>query len=565
MRLRILISWLVVFAGISFFILGCGESPVPAINKKKNGGDRSVLLKAWELADLALKKKPANHKPKKNEDVWQGELKHYFEKYIHKPYPFPIKRTETLPKEVIPKWWEKPNPLTQDEIALLRYFSSVTWQLPFEKRKLVWSTGGGGTINPIRFNGAFTGYAAVSLAMRTPAYVGLTDKIIENIIDQLIDRRAWVYIREFGKNRNPAAKHNIMLTGHLLQLMAFLEAMTGKDHYRKEGFDFVWDKRTKFHYTVGSLIDVTVKQMQTSPYGGVHCEPNLIFFACNDHPHIALLLYEKLGLGDWSKERDRWENWALNSFYDNLGGGAFKVAFEVNLRAFTPTGYPGMDAWSLGWYQPWATDHEIPDRIWPIVRKYIRWDELEGYKRPIKKKFRGPADFVSLVNNEVQALLPHQPASTGLYSAAVVCNDPVTAARLRELIERKYAVRKNGMFYLEMQHKYEIGATASMAMGVSTENGSNLRHMVFRPLPRSYFSGPLLDEVHPEETAVYQAYQDGSDLVIEVDEKGPVDLLLKNVASIRKIEGLPRGSWHYKENSLHIKGKGRRRFRIVVG
>ena len=56
---------------------------------------------------------------------------------------------------------------------------------------------------------------------------------------------------------------------------------------------------------LGAAVAV-VEQMRTNDYCGVTCEPGLLFFPCNNHPHYALKLFAKLGHGDWSDDARRW-------------------------------------------------------------------------------------------------------------------------------------------------------------------------------------------------------------------------------------------------------------------
>jgi hypothetical protein len=105
-----------------------------------------------------------------------------------------------------------------------------------------------------------------------------------------------------------------MYTGHLLQLMALYETFTGDRRYWTNGFDFVWNEKKRVHYDLKKLIDVTVFQMRNGPNGGITCEPGLMFFPCNNHPHVALALFARLGHGDWTKDARRWEKWALAHF-----------------------------------------------------------------------------------------------------------------------------------------------------------------------------------------------------------------------------------------------------------
>ena len=43
-----------------------------------------------------------------------------------------------------------------------------------------------------------------------------------------------------------------------------------------------------------------------------------------------------------------------------------------------PIGSPGMDGWSRGYYKPWAAEPEVPNAIWRLARKNIRWTDFGG-------------------------------------------------------------------------------------------------------------------------------------------------------------------------------------------
>ena len=164
------------------------------------------------------------------------------------------------------------------------------------------------------------GYAAAALGMRGNAAEKATvGRILGNCIERMLRRDVWAYSQ--SKNYwgakpwapDPCYRENVMYTGHLLQLLALYECFTGDRGYWEKGFDFVWKDGRHVHYDVKRLIDVTVDQMRTNPSGGITCEPNLLFFPCNNHPHIALSLFSKLGYGDWTTDALRWEQWAVNT------------------------------------------------------------------------------------------------------------------------------------------------------------------------------------------------------------------------------------------------------------
>jgi len=96
-------------------------------------------------------------------------------------------------------------------------------------------------------------------------------------------------------------------------------------------------------------------------------------------------------------------------------------------------------------------------------------------------------------------------------------------------------------------------------LGELLGHGSNLRHLVQRPPPRDYFKGPLVTELIPPETSVYQAYRRDYKLVVEIESPGPVQLRLTNVFSVRSVTGLNVATdWRFEKGVLLLPGHGRR-------
>jgi linalool dehydratase/isomerase-like protein len=542
----------VLLLGLAFVVTSCGGEPDAP-------GD-SVVLETAE-------KKTA---PAGNEETVGPKIDHpmndYFVEHTTKLHPFPIKIADKPKPEKIPAWWENPVPLTDEELGYQRYFSAISWQLDKADWPRVWDTKNDRVGNSDRFFASFAGYAAAAIAMRTPAYPGLIGRQLVSFIDHILAKQTWKYVSMFWRKQpwypDPVAHQNIMISGHLLELMALYEMYTGDDVYRTKGFDFVWDEENRFHYDLMSLTEVTVRQIRDNESGGVCCEPGIIFFACNDHQHIAFKIMEGMGLGDWSAERRKWEQWALKGFYDNLGGGAMKIGYHQTMKEFSKIGYPGMDGWSLVYYQPWAEDPEVPNSIWRLARRTIRWNDFTLRPGKKKRRLRGQSTFISQVYNTVQQILAPAPTASFLYAAAAACDDKPTAARLRKLLNRQYRIEDNGRIFLGLDKKVQIGSTGNMALGLAYESGSNMRHLVQRPLPRSYLKGPLIEEVLPETANVYQAYRDGRKLVVEIGHKGETTLRFRNVARVRKVEGLDKDKWRYEDGLLHVQLDGRKQFTI---
>ena len=260
-----------------------------------------------------------------------------------------------------------------------------------------------------------------------------------------------------------------MYTGHLLQLLAFYELFTGDKRYHRcgGGWDFVWRDGRKVHYDVEKLISTTVFQMRKGPNGGVACEPGLVFFPCNNHPHVALAVFRRLGYGNWSADAARWERWALSHYLDpGLGGGALGLVYHVRGNFMYPRGHGSLDGWSLLWYEAWASDRRLATAIWSRARRCIDWPRLESCGEEVKE-----ADCCD--PQPVSASV----AAVFLAAAARACSDPETAERLEKSVDAKYLRREGGLLWLDVNREWRIGATAMRIISLAESRGSRFREM----------------------------------------------------------------------------------------
>ena len=365
-------------------------------------------------------------------------------------------------------------PLSADEQSALCWLDHVMGPLSPEEEKEWWNIGGRQFgLFSTRYNLAFAGYAAAALGIRGNAEQrGTVGRILDNCIRRYLKKEVWAYsqAKDYWGTKpwapDPCYRENVMYTGHLLQLLALYEAFTGDQKYWSEGFDFVWDAQKVVHYDVQKLIDVTVEQMRSSASGGVTCEPGLLFFPCNNHPHYALKLFAAMGHGDWSVEARRWEKWALSHFRKPaMGGGALNLVYHVRSGLFYPRGYAGLDAWSLLWYEPWAENRQTVIRLWKQAKTMLDWKQLSD-----------PTDVISGANN---CMNPQQVPSTVLAAflaaAARACDDAETAERLERPLDAKYLRRKDGFYWLEVGREWRIGATAQRILALAAANGSRFR------------------------------------------------------------------------------------------
>ena len=365
--------------------------------------------------------------------------------------------------------------LSADECAALRFLDFVTAPMSAADEKTWWDIGGRqfGLFSK-RYNIAFAGYAAAALGQRGDEEERKTvTRILANCIVRYLKRDVWAYSQSkkyWGAQTwapDPCYRENVMYTGHLLQLLALYERFTGNDRYWKDGFDFEWKDGKKVHYDVAKLIRVTVEQMRTNKVPGVTCEPGLLFFPCNNHPHYACRLFAAMGHGDWSADADRWETWALDHFLSPLfGGGAINLVYHMRSGIFFPRGDPALDGWSLLWYEAWAKDRRTAVDLWRKAAEKIDWQKFEtGSDAAVKDSCIDPG------------AVPVTVTAVFLAAAARACDDPATAERLERIVDTRFAVRKGGRFYLDLNREWRIGASAYRIISLAESNGSRFRNL----------------------------------------------------------------------------------------
>ena len=368
-------------------------------------------------------------------------------------------------------------PLSPDEQAALRWLDHVTGPLSDAEEKEWWDIGRQQFgLFAKRYNIAFCGYAAAMLGQSCDATQRKTvGRILGNCISRYLKRDIWAYSMSrnyWGRKPwapDPCFRENVMYTGHLLQLLALYELYTGDTRYWKDGFDFIWDEKRKVHYTVKKLIDVTVHQMRKGPNGGVCCEPGLMFFPCNNHPHVALAIFARLGHGDWTKDARRWERWALGHYVNPLfGGGMLNLVYHPQSGLFYPRGHGSLDGWSLLWYEPWAENRGTAVGLWRQAAKRIDWNYLD----------RAPDTLAGGETCCNPIDVPPVASAVFLAAAARACDDTATAARLEKLVEPRLS-RKDGMLYVDVGREWRIGVTANYFIALAEKNGRRFRRILF--------------------------------------------------------------------------------------
>ncbi len=274
----------------------------------------------------------------------------------------------------------------------------------------------------------------------------------------------------------------------------------------------------------------------------------------------SVLTLAGLGYGDWRAEISQWEQWSLRRFRATAGGGAFRLLHHEKTGLAYPRGMPGFDGWSLLWYSPWASDRANLKVLWKLAKENIAWGEYgdDPGERPD-----------ALVKASCCNPLQVPPAATAsfLAAAARACGDAETAGRLEAWLDRHFRKADAGRVWLDTNREWRTGINANRALPLAQANGSDLRALGRRPLPREYFSGLLLASVTPPDTPVFQACRDAEDaLVIELDGRGKaVTLALKNVRapSTAELPDASAGTWGQQTGTLSLAPCGRVTVRVL--
>ena len=392
------------------------------------------------------------------------------------PSPADIMKTEPVVADQ-----PEPRPLSSDELAALAWLEHVTGPLDEAEEREWWNIGGSQHgIFSKRYNIAFAGYAAAAVGMRGDADVrARVGKVLGDCVRRMLDTDVWAYsMSESYWGRKPWApdpcfRENVMYTGHLLHLLAYYELFSGDRRYHREGggWDFVWKDGRKVHYDVEKLIAVTVEQMREGPNGGIACELGLMFFACNNHPHVALSVFSKLGYGDWSGDAARWERWALSHYLSPMfGGGAINLVYHVRGNFMYPRGQDGLDGWSLLWYEAWASDRRLATALWRRAREKLYWPRLSECGDE-----RGSSGCCD------PQPVPGSVAAAFLAAAARACGDAETAERIEASLDARHLRREGGCYWLGLNREWRIGATAMRIISLAESNGSRFRTLSALP------------------------------------------------------------------------------------
>jgi hypothetical protein len=148
----------------------------------------------------------------------------------------------------------------------------------------------------------------------------------------LLDYKTWAYVSHWWKGKDEwpfESTENIMYTAHVLQVAASYEALTGDTRYSKKNGISAVDDEGNVHYTdTLQLAQHIAALIQSSPSGGVPCEPGCVFAPCQSHHFMAFRILESIGavkVGHFSNELVTWEKYLFENMRASIPTGALKV------------------------------------------------------------------------------------------------------------------------------------------------------------------------------------------------------------------------------------------------
>lgn len=305
--------------------------------------------------------------------------------------------------------------LSQKQLAMLRYFAHMTFMTeededpwkPWEVNGKLPDGGGGEAGNApfgdLRYQLSHVAYAAGVAAQRTPAYSEVFTNILASASRRMLLPLVWEYtpliypMDKTNGGSDPIGWKNIMYSGHVGQVMALHQTISGDMTFSDMEFDFVY-QQNKSSYNLAGVMEGMYKQMfppggsppewdTTYEGGGVPCEPVMIFLLCNNFPHNAFHMHDGIH-GTHFKDADkRWQeeikahaiNKQLSQDLKKSRGNYFKLGAMVANHEWTSAPIQGGDSWALAWIRGWWNETDPADKE-VIYKGYEHLANHAGWK-----------------------------------------------------------------------------------------------------------------------------------------------------------------------------------------
>lgn len=207
--------------------------------------------------------------------------------------------------------------LDDRQMGQLAFIDAIARQLPGDWSHMGAEEPGQGDFDSYRYQLAMMSYT-LSLAHYhyTPAWRDRHHETSRLLIEKMLRFDVWGYwemtsrgaklfdpdLQQLGPGWiDPVRSQNIMYSGHLYQMVATHHMLFGAGEFEKPGsILFEYDPvargmgKQTFSYDIHALTSQLLDLFRLSGWRGIECEPNAIFPECNQHPILALKLYDAL-------------------------------------------------------------------------------------------------------------------------------------------------------------------------------------------------------------------------------------------------------------------------------
>lgn len=146
---------------------------------------------------------------------------------------------------------------SKNDLNTTSKFGWLDWELNYNNDQT--------NVDSTRYPLAFIGYAAASIVYKTPSYRQVSVRIVDNVIQRLLEQHQYEYIQLYWSHLSsfpdPVIHENIMYSGHLAMLIALYESLSGDFKYTNIGWNFTWPGYANISYTAKKLMDVIHDQV----------------------------------------------------------------------------------------------------------------------------------------------------------------------------------------------------------------------------------------------------------------------------------------------------------------
>lgn len=212
-----------------------------------------------------------------------------------------------------------------------------------------------------------------------PAAPGAFKGPYEQIIEKMLRQDVWGYWKETSASgvkfnpdikelrptwADPVVRENIMYSGHLLAMVGFHSMLFGDGTFDKPGsisFEYesplggLTGKPDIYAYNFTSLTEVIYNQFVESNWLGIPCEPNCVFFICNQFPIIGMKYHDQKHGTNFAEKTTAGYSaaWTARGDQGWIGkDGMFNSMYMIEQDQvhadtyFTPWMHPYMNTWN---------------------------------------------------------------------------------------------------------------------------------------------------------------------------------------------------------------------------